>query len=354
MRGCVDARMRGCDAGCASRIFLFYAAFGENIDMRSVGDDDGSELWYNSLKGKFIEEKRGGDMTEEKGVIDSEFGLRKELYLETLKKFRLMDDDFMAVIFDDIPCTEMLLRIILKRDDLYVKEVRPQYEIKNLGGRSVRLDIFAVDQNEHAYNIEIQRKDSGAVKKRARYNSSLLDAHMTLPGDDYETLADTYIIFITENDVLKKELPIYHIERIIKETNEDFCDGSHIVYVNSTIRDETALGRLMHDFFCTDPNEMYYQTLAERARYFKENEKGVKAMCQMMQDLRTDGYNEGWEGGWKDGWEGGLSEGEEKKAKTIAWNLKKLGMDSVTIAGAVGYDAETVEGWIKEEEHHLS
>ena len=72
--------------------------------------------------------------------------IRQARYLENLKKFRLMDDDFMAVIFEDISCTEFLLRIILSRDDLVVKTVRPQYEIKNLGGRSVRLDIFAEDQ----------------------------------------------------------------------------------------------------------------------------------------------------------------------------------------------------------------
>ena len=284
----------------------------------------------------------------------SDFGPRKELYLEILKKFRLMDDDFMAVVFEDIPCTEMLLKIILNRDDLIVKEVRPQYEIKNLGGRSVRLDIFALDKNGHAYNIEVQRKDSGAVAKRARYNSSLIDAHMTFPGDDYENLADTYVIFITENDVLKEGLPLYHIERTIKETGKDFSDGSHIIYVNSTIRDETALGRLMHDFFCTDPNEMYYKTLADRARYFKENEKGVKNMCQMIQELGDVRYNEGFKGGLAEGWEGGMAKGKAEGARATAWNLRKLGMDSMTIAGAVGYDEETVEKWLKEYKDSLS
>ena len=73
-------------------------------------------------------------------------------------------------------------------------------------------------------------------------------------------------------------------------------------------------------------------------------------MCQMMQNLRTDGYNEGWKGGRADGIDEGKAEGEETKARTTAQNLKKLGMDSVTIAGAVGYDTETVENWIREYE----
>ena len=301
-------------------------------------------------------------MPKRKENMGPNFGIRKEIQLEILKKFRLMDDDFMAAVFEDIPCTETLLKIILKRDDLTVKEVRPQYEIKNLGGRSVRLDIFALDKNGHAYNIEVQRKDSGAVAKRARYNSSLIDAHMTFPGDDYEALADTYVIFITEHDVLKAGRPIYHIDRTIEETGEKFNDGSHIIYVNSLIQDETELGKLMHDFYCTNPNEMYYKTLADRARYFKESEKGVNNMCELLQELSNNSYNEGWKGGWEGGWEGGMAkgkaegkaEGEEAKARATAWNLKKLGMDPTTIAGAVGYDEETVKKWLEEYKASLS
>ena len=289
-------------------------------------------------------------MTKEKENGDSDFGSRKELYLETLKKFRLMDDDFMAVVFEDIPCTEMLLQIILNRDDLIVKEVHPQYEIKNLGGRSVRLDIFAVDQKGYAYNIEIQRKDSGAVAKRARYNSSLLDAHMTDPGDDYGMLADTYVIFITENDVLKKGLPIYHIERMIKEAAEDFGDGSHIIYVNSAIRDETALGRLMHDFFCTDPKDMYYKILADRSGYFKKSEKGVRTMCQMMQELGDIRYNEGWVGGKAEG----MIDGEMKKAKEMAAALSEKGWTSDQISEIIKYDSKEIEEWLRKDKASLS
>ena len=49
-----------------------------------------------------------------------------------------------------------------------------QYSIKNLQGRSVRLDILAVDRENRAYNIEVQRSDRGASEKRARYNLSLI------------------------------------------------------------------------------------------------------------------------------------------------------------------------------------
>lgn len=212
--------------------------------------------------------------------------------LERIRNFRLMDDDFMSKVFEDTACAEFLLKVILNRDDLTVQEVHGQHDIKNLQGRSVRLDILAVDEKNRVYNIEVQRSDRGAGAKRARYNSSLLDANLTQPGDGYDALNETYIIFITERDVLKRNLPIYHINRIIEETGEAFGDEAHIIYVNSQIKDETALGKLMHDFSCTDPEDMKYPVLAERVKYFKEDTKGVTTMCRAMEDMRNEAARE--------------------------------------------------------------
>ena len=75
-----------------------------------------------------------------------------------------------------------------------------QNSLKNLRGRSVRLDIIAYDKQGKIYNIEVQRKDAGALPKRARYNSSMMDANITRPGEGLENLPETYVIFITEND----------------------------------------------------------------------------------------------------------------------------------------------------------
>lgn len=208
--------------------------------------------------------------------------------LERIRRFRLMDDTFMSKVFEDKKCAELLLHIILDRNDLIVQEVHGQYDINNLQGRSIRLDILAVDGTGKVCNVEVQRSNGGAVPKRARYNSSLLDANVTEPGDDYEKLCESYVIFITENDVLKSNLPIYHIDRIIRETGEYFGDDAHIVYVNAKIRDNSALGKLMHDFFCKDSRDMKYNVLAERVHFFKKDQEGVTTMCKAMEDMRKE------------------------------------------------------------------
>ena len=89
---------------------------------------------------------------------------KREKNLQRIKQFRLLEDDFMSKVFENIACTQLLLQIILNWDDLQVNEVRSQYTIKNLQGCSVRLDIFATDQLGKKYNIEVQRSDKGAGK----------------------------------------------------------------------------------------------------------------------------------------------------------------------------------------------
>ena len=209
-------------------------------------------------------------MNEEEKQRRKEEFYRKSL--ERIKRFRLLDDTFFTVCFEgDGACTELVLRILLGRDDLKVLENKTQFSVKNLYGHSVVLDVLATDSTGQTYNIEVQRADKGASPRRARYNSSLLDGHILVEGDAYDGLPETYVIFITENDVLGKGLPLYRIERMIVGTDNEFGDGSHILYVDASHTDESAVGRLMHDFRCAEPEQMHYAVLAERVRYFKEN-----------------------------------------------------------------------------------
>ncbi len=211
---------------------------------------------------------------------------KRQYILSRIQEMCYFDDVFMTKCLEDYPTgIELMLRIIMNDNTLVVKEAQVQSVIKNLQGRSIRLDVKATDLKKKEYDVEMQRADSGARPKRARYNSSLMDANAILPGDDTELLPETYVIFITENDVLRGNLPIYHVERMIKENGKLFDDKSHIIYVNGEIKDETPLGKLMQDLSCANPNEMNYKELADRARFFKKDEEGRKIMSKIMEDI---------------------------------------------------------------------
>ena len=202
----------------------------------------------------------------------------RKKFEDAVASFCLLDDPFMTVVFQDsLACVDLVIQIILGNPNLHATKVVTQDTLKNLHGHSVRLDIHAIADGQE-FNIEIQRAAVGAARRRARYNSSIIDAAALSAGEDYERLPETYVIFITETDVLGRELPIYHVQRTIRETQETFDDGSHIIYVNSSVIDDTPLGRLMHDFRCKRVEEMHYDVLKERAERFKDEAKGVVKM----------------------------------------------------------------------------
>lgn len=213
--------------------------------------------------------------------------------LQRLRGLRLIDDDFMNACLDGYnEGVELIIKIILGRDDIKVKSVKAQQLLKSLSGRDVWLDIDAIDTDNNEIDIEVQRSDKGADRRRARYHSSMVDSHMLQPGQDFRDLKESIVIFITEKDVIGKGEPLYPVERWIEVgggQKELFNDGEHIIYVNGANKgSETALQRLMHDFSCTEASDMYYAELATKVRYFKEDEKGVETMCKAMEDMRNE------------------------------------------------------------------
>lgn len=247
-----------------------------------------------------------------------------------LRKLRLIDDDFFTKCFDNEPaCVKLVLQIILDKPDLDVVDVRTQVFVENLLNRSVRLDVLATDSQGQKFNIEIQRSDKGAGRRRARYNSSMMDVNLLQKGADFDALPETFVIFITENDVIGLGEAVYEVERCFVKSGKRFGDGSHILYVNGAYRDDSPVGKLMHDFSCTDPSEMCYTVLADRARFFKESKEGIAVMCKVLEDMRLQSYQEG------------VAEGKKNNRKETALNLLKLGtisLDDISFATGLSLD----------------
>lgn len=221
-----------------------------------------------------------------------------EKYLQTLENYRPIDDDFFTKLFqDNIPLAEKVLRIITDVKDLHLTSIKTQETLKKLAGsRSVRFDAFGHDNLNREFDIEVQRADSGASPKRARYHSSSIDTNYLKAGQDFDVLPTTYVIFITENDIFGKNELIYRFDRMDKKLGLSFDDEAHIIYVNGAYNnpnDTSELAKLVHDFRCSNADEMYTQLLAERTRYFKETPEGVSEMCKAMEEMQKTARAEG-------------------------------------------------------------
>lgn len=198
----------------------------------------------------------------------------------------LFDDDLMSRVFDNnIPATELVLRIILGRD-IEVVSAKGRVIIKNpeVGGREIRLDVLAKDVDGEFINIEVQGDSEGDNVRRARYHSSAIDTRILKEGQKFKDLKDSYVVFIYAHDKFGKGLPIYHIERYVEEINEPFGDGSHIIYVNGKYTGEDPVGKLVEDFRNKSAESMNYKELADSVRHFKEIEKGRDDMCKAVEE----------------------------------------------------------------------
>lgn len=232
--------------------------------------------------------------------------------LERVRNLRLIDDELMTVVFSgDKKATELLIRILLNRNDLTVTKSMTQVEKHNLFGRSVKLDVVAEDIFKTEYNIEIQRADEGADPRRIRYHQAMLDSHTLKSKQKFKDLPNLYIIFILEHDMFETGQAVYHVNKTLDIKDEEgnnlpFDDGCNIMYINGDYRGDNSLGKLMHDFSTPNADEMYFDELASKVKFHKQDEQGVQMASKIVEeygDIRE-----------AEGLKQGIQQGEEKKA----------------------------------------
>lgn len=292
------------------------------------------------------------------GLTELSLEERYEQYQKELQELTMMSDAFMRTVLKEKACTEHILQILMGRPDLKVIDQVIQQDYKNLQGRSSILDCVVRDSDGRLINVEVQQEKEGASPKRARYYSGLLDMNTLQRGQPFEALPVTYVIFITRDDILGSGLPIYHIQRTIKETGAVFGDETHILYVDSSKQDSTPLGQLMHDLNCRTASEIYSPVLSARVRELKETEGGIRTMCEVMDRIynwgeergirigQERGIQIGQKQGIQIGQKQGIQIGQERIQRETALNLSEMGMPIEQIAIAVNASIQTIKEWL--------
>ncbi len=212
--------------------------------------------------------------------------------MSLIESMTLFHSPMIKVVFGHKECVNEMIDIILGRH-IHIDEHHVEHYMSNIKGREAQFDIY-VKSEKMRINVEIQRKEKGATPKRGRLNLSLIDTQEIKKSSEYEEVPESYIVFMCEGDYFKKGLPIYYIHSYIDETEEKVDTGQEMIYVNGDYQDEeTVLGRLIHDFHCIDPNEMYSEVFKKWMKYYKEERKGVIEMCEICEQLKEMGRVEG-------------------------------------------------------------
>ena len=132
-------------------------------------------------------------------------------------------------------CKELLQRILPDLDIDHVEYPELQKTIKeDFDAKGVRLDVYVNDGKGTVYDIEMQAVTSKYLPKRSRYYQSMIDLQLIDKGQDYDTLNNSYIIFICLSDLFGKNRYMYTFENVCKEESEVILnDGAKKVFLNA-------------------------------------------------------------------------------------------------------------------------
>ena len=220
---------------------------------------------------------------------------------EQVKNFRPIDDTFFEVLADDIGVCQEMLRIILEDEKLIVKDVIVQSSERNLYGRSVRLDALCILGNGKKCNVEVQRSNKDHHLKRVRFNASVITVRDSQTDDKFEETIDLIVVYISEFDIFKRGRVIYHVDSVIRETQEKVDDGLERVFVNTAVKDGTTISEYMDCFLQKEIDNAKFPKLTNRVHYLKHEEGGVNAVCEIMrkysEEVAEKAYQQGEEAG---------------------------------------------------------
>lgn len=207
--------------------------------------------------------------------------------IDLVASFKGINDVFFEALVEDPGMCEELLQVLLDNPRLHIKPetLKPQYDVKFIANRSVRVDAYVEGSEDVVFNIEVQRSDQCAHLRRVRYNGSAITVKRSEPGDDFKDVQELYIVYITENDFLKGGKTVYHAVTHTEETGQILDDGLHVIYVNAEVDDGSKAARLMRLFKESgmELDVAEFPKFSKRFTQLKNDPKEVSKLCREVQ-----------------------------------------------------------------------
>lgn len=214
---------------------------------------------------------------------------------EEARALNPIDDLMFRKMAEDVGFCEEILRVILEDNELKVLETIPQWTGTNLQGRSVILDAKCVKSDGRQVNIEVQKEDDDDHQRRVRYNGAILTTNISEPGTKFKNVPDVCIVFISKFDIFKGKSPIYHVDRVVRETGAVVDNGFEEIYVNTKVRNGSDVSELMRIFVEDNAYSTRFPKTSEIKRRYKIVDGGGdmgSAIERFKQEGRTEGQME--------------------------------------------------------------
>ena len=195
-------------------------------------------------------------------------------------------NDFMfgAVMINPENCKEFLERALEIEIDR-VDVSREKSMVYHPDYKGIRLDVYAKDENNTCYNVEMQMTKKPALGRRSRYYQSQMDMDILLSGREYAELPDSYVIFICDFDHFGERKYRYTFQMQCKESNQTpLEDGRRIVFLSTCGENEDEISKELLAFL---------KFVKADLKESREMEERFMTLEEMLKDERKEGLKEG-------------------------------------------------------------
>lgn len=147
-----------------------------------------------------------------------------------------MDKFLFDEAMEDKDNMKTLLGIVLGQDTHLKYPPQTEKEFRNSKeNRQIRLDVYAIDEDDVVYDTEPQKQNTKNLPKRSRLYQGLIDSNLLPPGSiDFNALNTVIIIMIMPFDLFGYELYQYTFRMKCEEISElELEDGATRIFLNS-------------------------------------------------------------------------------------------------------------------------
>lgn len=234
-----------------------------------------------------MDEVKQKECLQKNEELDATTSKQQELE-ERVEQLRLIDDIFFHKSMEEKEgqevCEEML-RVILDDQNLTVLTVEVQKDLKNLQGRSVRLDVLCRLGNGKLCNIEVQKSDNDQHFKRVRYNEACITSNYMMPRKYFKDVPDVIMIYISNFKLFDDNRTIHHCYTVCEENGVKVDNGLTEIYVTTEGADDKSLiKQLMDCFMLTKVDNPNFPKLSQRVKHLKSRNGGLSQMCQIVEE----------------------------------------------------------------------
>ena len=159
----------------------------------------------------------------------------------------------------------------------------------------------------------------------------MLTTNITDPSTDFKNIPNVIVIYITAFDVFSKKKTIYHIDRVVRETQDTVDNGFNEIYVNSAVDDGSEIALLMKYFVGKDVDmdkaRKLFPNTVKLKEYYTNTEKGVEIMSDLVEKLLKEEE----------------AEIRDERTREMVEVLKRRKVDISVIKEASGWSEEQIQ-----------